>query len=126
MNWLKTRKNDLILAAVLLILGGALALFLFATRRTGGTVRVQVDGCTEMELPLDEDTQILLGEGGEFTNLLVIEGGAARVAEANCPDQICVNHRAIRYEGESIVCLPHRLVVSIEGGPGNDIDGTAG
>ena len=109
-----------------MLLGGALAVFLYATRQDGGYVSVQMDGQTVMELPLDEDTQILLGEGGEFTNLLVIESGAARVAEANCPDQICVNHGAIRYEGESIVCLPHRLVVSIEGGPGNDIDGTAG
>ena len=126
MEWLKTHRNDAILIAALMLLGGALAVFLYATRQDGGYVSVQMDGQTVMELPLDEDTQILLGEGGEFTNLLVIESGAARVAEANCPDQICVNHGAIRYEGESIVCLPHRLVVSIEGGPGNDIDGTAG
>ncbi len=125
-EWLKTHRNDAILIAALMLLGGALAVFLYATRQDGGYVSVQMDGQTVMELPLDEDTQILLGEGGEFTNLLVIESGAARVAEANCPDQICVNHGAIRYEGESIVCLPHRLVVSIEGGPGNDIDGTAG
>ena len=84
-----------------------------------------MDGCTELELPLGEDARILLGEGGEFTNLLVIENGAARIVEANCPDQICVNHGAIRYEGESIVCLPHRLVVSVEGGGENPVDGTA-
>ena len=125
MNWLKSHKNDLLLTAALLVLGGALALFLFATRRDGGTVRVQVDGCTELELPLGEDARILLGEGGEFTNLLVIENGAARIVEANCPDQICVNHGAIRYEGESIVCLPHRLVVRVEGGGENPVDGTA-
>lgn len=126
MNWLNTHKNDVLLIAALLMLGGALALFLYATKQDGGMVRVQVDGCTELELPLGEDTRILLGEGGKFTNLLVIENGAARILEANCPDQICVNHGAIRYAGESIVCLPHRLIVTIEGGAGNDIDGMAG
>lgn len=125
MEWLKTHRNDAILIAALLILGGALALFLRLTRQEGGTVRVQVDGETVMELPLSEGTRIVLGEGGH-TNTLVIADGAAQVVEAGCPDQVCVNHGAIRYAGESIVCLPHKLVVSVEGGTGSDIDAATG
>lgn len=124
MEWLKTHRNDAILIAVLLLLGGALAVFLYATRQNGGYVSVQVDGETVMKLPLSEDTRIVLGEGGH-TNTLVIRNGTAQVVEAGCPDQICVNHGAIRYAGESIVCLPHRLVVSIEGGAQSEVDGTA-
>ncbi len=124
MNWLKTPKNDMILIAALLILGGGLALLLYVTKQDGGTVRVQVDGCAELELPLGEDARILLGEG-DHTNTLVIENGAARIVEASCPDQICVNHGAIRYAGESIVCLPHKLVVSVEGGRTDGVDATA-
>ena len=121
MEWLKTHRNDAILVAVLLVLGGALALFLWITRQTGGYVSVQVDGEVLMELPLSEDTRIVLGEG-EHTNVLVIEDGMARVVEADCPDQICVNQGAVRYAGESIVCLPHKLVVTVEGGRPNDVD----
>jgi hypothetical protein len=124
-EWLKTHRNDATLVGVLLVLSGALALFLLLTRQDGGIVRVQVDGETVMELPLDRDTQVVLGEG-EHTNTLVIQNGTAQVVEASCPDRVCVRHGAIQYEGESIVCLPHRLVVSIEGGAGNDVDGTAG
>ncbi len=125
MEWLKTHRNDAILIAVLLLLGGALAVFLYATRQNGGYVSVQVDGETVMKLPLSEDTRIVLGEGGH-TNTLVITDGAAQVVEAGCPDQICVNHGAIRYAGESIVCLPHRLVVSVEGGQESGIDAGTG
>ena len=124
MNWLKTHRNDVLLVAGLLILGGALALFLFITRQAGGYVSVRVDGELIMELPLGEDTRIVLGEG-EHTNTLVIENGTARVVEASCPDQICVNQGAVRYAGESIVCLPHKLVVTVEGGRANDVDATA-
>ena len=124
MDWLKTHRNDVLLVAVLAALGGALALFLFATRQAGGTVRVQVDGETVLELPLGEDTRIVLGDEGR-ANTLVIEDGTARVAEADCPDQVCVRHGAIQYEGESIVCLPHRLVVTVEGGEVNDVDAAA-
>ena len=125
MNWLKTHRNDVLLVASLLILGGALALFLYATRQAGGYVSVRVDGELLMELPLSEDTRIVLGEG-EHTNTLVIESGAARVVEASCPDQICVNQGAVRYAGESIVCLPHKLVITVRGGQANDVDGIAG
>ena len=124
MEWLKTHRNDAILIAVLLILGGALAVFLYATRQSGGHVSVQIDGEAVMELPLSEDARIVLGEG-EHTNTLVIADGAARVVEAGCPDQICVNHGAIQYAGESIVCLPHKLVITVEGGRANDVDATA-
>ena len=124
MEWLKTHRNDAILVAVLLVLGGALALYLHLTRQTGGYVSVQIDGVAVMELPLSEDAQVVLGEG-THTNLLVIRNGTAQVIEATCLDQICVRQGAVQFAGESIVCLPHKLVVTVEGGPTNDVDATA-
>lgn len=125
MERLKSHRNDVILVAVLLLLGGALAVFLYATRQSGGYVSVQVDGEVLMELPLGEDTRMTLGGDGH-TNVLVIENGAAQVVEASCPDQVCVRQGAVRYEGESIVCLPHKLVITVKGGRANDVDGVAG
>ena len=125
MSRLGSHRNDLLLAAVLLLLGGALALFLWLTRQAGGTVAVQIDGKTVMELPLREDARLVLGEG-EHTNTLVIQGGTARVVEASCPDQICVRQGAVQYAGESIVCLPHRLVITVRGGAAGVVDGAAG
>ena len=123
-EWLKTHRNDAILVAVLLVLGGALALFLHLTRQGGGYVSVQIDGETVMELPLGEDARMTLGGDGH-TNVLVIGDGTAQVVEASCPDQICVRQGAVRYAGESIVCLPHKLVVTVEGGTPGDVDATA-
>ena len=125
MEWLKTHQNDAILIAALMVLGGMLALFLWFTRQAGGYVSVRIDGEQVMTLPLGEDIQLALGSGDQ-TNTLVIENGTARVAEAGCPDQICVRQGVIQYEGESIVCLPHRLIVTVEGGQGNGVDGSTG
>lgn len=125
MDWLKTHRNDVILIATLLLAAGALALFLLFTRQDGGIARVQIDGQTVMELPLNQDTQVVLGEG-EHTNTLVIQNGTAQVVEASCPDQVCVRQGAVHYSGESIVCLPHKLIVSIEGGSENGVDGSTG
>lgn len=123
MEWLKTHRNDVILVAVLIALGGALLLFLRLTRQDGGIARVRIDGETVLELPLSQDAQVELGEPGRG-NLLIIENGAARVERADCPDQVCVRQGAVRYNGESIVCLPHKLIVSIEGGGSNGVDGS--
>ena len=124
-SWLRSHRNELLLVAALLLLGGALALFLWLTRQAGGTVAVRINGELVMELPLSEDTQIVLGEG-EHTNTLVIEGGRARVVEASCPDKICVGQGAVQYAGESIVCLPHRLVITVHGGSSGVLDGSTG
>ena len=37
------------------------------------------------------------------------------MTEADCPDKICVNTGKISKIGETIVCLPHRVVVEIQG-----------
>jgi hypothetical protein len=42
---------------------------------------------------------------------------------ADCPDKLCVKQRSIAKEGETIVCLPHRVVVKISGGERPVIDG---
>ena len=125
MSGLRAHRNDIVLVAVLLLLGGALALFLWLTRQAGGTVAVQIDGETVMELPLGEDIQIVLGEGAH-SNTLVIRDGKAQVAEASCPDRICVRQGAVQYAGESIVCLPHKLVITVQGGADNGVDGSTG
>ena len=55
-------------------------------------------------------------EGNGGYNLLVIEGGEAWLSEADCPNGLCVKTGKIRYAGQSIVCLPHKLAVRILGG----------
>ena len=62
-------------------------------------------------------------EGISYNLLAVSESGVSMVA-ADCPDQICVHHIPIKNGGESIICLPHKLVVEIQGGTeGNGLDG---
>ena len=56
-------------------------------------------------------------------NTVEIKSGSVSVTEASCRNQVCVRHGAISRPGESIVCLPNRLVVTIEGsGKGGEYD----
>lgn len=57
---------------------------------------------------------------GTGYNLIRIADGSVSVVSADCHEQICVHHKPITGEGETIVCLPHRLVVEITGGKAGD------
>ena len=114
-------KNILVRAglAILAVLLAAVMIFgalWYFCRGEGDLVRVEVDGILfgEYSLSVDRTVEIRTGEGRDQLNLLVIENGEARVVEASCPDGICAAHRAISRSGESIVCLPHRVVVTVK------------
>ena len=47
-------------------------------------------------------------------NTVVILNGKCSVIDADCRDGICVNRGEISKIGESIVCLPHKLIVEIK------------
>lgn len=107
------KKADLFLIAAVLLAAGALYLFL----RPGGSgawVVVTVDGEERGRYPLSGEQRVTIGEAGY--NILQISGGEAAVVEANCGDLTCVKTGGVSREGERIVCLPHRLLIRIEGG----------
>ena len=112
---MKIKKWDVILIVGLLAIAGCAFGIREFFSSGGAEAVVQVDGNEIMRLPLSEDREILLGEAPD-TNLLVIKDGRAAVTEASCPDKVYVHTGWIDKSGQSIVCLPHRLVVSIEGG----------
>ncbi|HIT93829.1 MAG TPA: NusG domain II-containing protein [Candidatus Faecivivens stercoripullorum] len=119
-------RRDLILLLVVLAIGLAGILFLYTRPAAAdGEVEVSVDGEVVMTLPLSEDTEVTISgfDGGE--NLLVISDGKAEIESASCPDGVCVRHYAISRDGESIICLPNRVVVTIRGGEKGEVDAIA-
>lgn len=121
----RNKKNDMILILALLVVAlvSYLGIGLYQEMNTkNGVVVVTIDGVEYGSYPLavDATERIELADGSY--NLLVIEDGKADVTEASCPDGICVNHRAIDKRGESIVCLPNKVVVEIMNGEEAEID----
>ena len=42
--------------------------------------------------------------------------------EANCPDKLCIHQGKISKNGETIVCLPHGLIVEIKSDDNPELD----
>lgn len=113
----KNRKirNDIILAVAIVLIATVGLLLFVLTKEEGSTVAVKIDGVVTDTYPLSENIEVLIktGENDENVNVLTIEDGKASISEADCPDKICVETRAVSFVGETIVCLPHKLVIEI-------------
>ena len=115
------KKKDFILFGILLLVCGALFLFLLLNRQEGNRVVVEQDGNIVLKLSLEDDGTYVI-EDGEFVNELVIEDGVAYMKSANCKDLICVHHGAISKVNETITCLPHKLIVYVVGEDISEVD----
>ena len=108
-------RNDLLLIVGLLLVSAIGLVYLFVFRERGDTVTVTVDGNTYGVYALSQDVveDIYTGVNGEQHNRLVIRDAKAYMETATCPDGICVAHTPIFRDGESIVCLPNRVVITV-------------
>ena len=111
----RRRRSDLLLLTGCLLAALLLWGLWLLLRRAGGVVIVKQNGRETARYALSEDRTVRI-EGAAGYNLLVIENGEAWIMEADCPNRLCVQTGRIRYGGQSIVCLPHRLAVRIAGG----------
>lgn len=116
----KTVKNDLILVFGFLLIAFAVWGALKLTQKPGEYAVIEIDGAEYARFPLDADMKLEIPTDGGHVNTLVIENGKAYIASADCPEQLCVRQRPISLAGQTIVCLPHRLVLRIEGESGVD------
>ena len=105
-------RNDVIFIASLLLVVLVFACVLFFSAEEGNTVRVTVDGRLFGEYSLLENKTVEIVNGDGY-NLLIIQDGKAYVDTASCPDGICSSHRPVSRDGESIICLPNKVVIEI-------------
>ena len=77
-------------------------------------VLVQVDGAEWGRYPLNEDTTFAVERDGCY-NLVQIAGGKVSVTEASCGNGQCIHMGQKQDPGQMIVCLPNRVVITIEG-----------
>lgn len=83
---------------------------------------VKVEGEIQGVYSLSEDREIEINGG---TNTLKIRNGIADMTKADCPDKLCVNQKAVSKNGESIICLPNKVVVTVDSSENSEFDAVA-
>lgn len=91
----------------------------FDNAESGNSVKyavVKIDGKEVERFDLDEISSKMVTYHPSDTqyNIVEIHEGKIRVKEDNSPDQIAVRTGWISEPGQTSICLPHRLVITIE------------
>lgn len=112
------KKGDYVVIGILaLVIILSFLLFMPENKTGESTVAViKVDGETYKEIKLTDNYNNFIEINSKFGyNKIDISGKKVRIDEADCEDKLCRNMGEIEKPGQSLVCLPHRLIVYIEG-----------
>ena len=117
----KTKKYrlDIIVISVIIVASLLLFLVISLTKKEGSLAVVEINGEVAGEYALSVDGVFVLNNG---TNVLVIENGTAYLNYSSCPDHVCEKTGKISYVGQTIVCLPNRLSITVKGNVQNGVD----
>jgi hypothetical protein len=109
----KIKLADILLVGGILAFGCILGLVVLLTSKDGNLVQVRVDGTIIESFQMNENlTYNIKGVNGG-TNLLIIQDGEVWIDKATCPDGLCKNTGKVSQVGQSIICLPNKVVVEI-------------
>jgi len=113
------KKRDLILIFTVFLFAGAVwigALLFYSGK--GGTLRISVDGYEYgvYDLTLNQEIRI------EDTNICQIENGLVSMTYGDCPDKICVHSLPISKNGQTIICMPNRIMLEVTKSDPGQID----
>lgn len=107
------KKNDVVLGGGILAIALVLFLVMHLTRNEAGNqIQITVDGVVYGTYSLEKN-QVIEVKEEDFYNRIRIQDGAAYMKEANCPDGYCEEQGKISGRTQTIVCLPHKLVVEV-------------
>lgn len=108
---LKIRKNDIFLVASVIILCIIIAVIPFFFSSDGSSVLIYVDGELYAEKSLNENSVTDI----DGLMQVVIENGKAYVENSVCPNGACEHSAPVSASGESIICLPNKIMIKISG-----------
>lgn len=109
----------LIMIAILALLTG-ICFWFFAGNQKGSQAVIYKNGEIEASLSLDEDAEISITN--YYTNKIIVKDGRVSIIASDCPGADCVHSGWIKEGGRSIVCLPNRVEIRIEGEADSEVD----
>jgi len=123
---MRMKKGDMLILIVLIIS----AVSWFGVRQLNESkderqIVIEIDGNIHRVIPMEagmEKQEIHIEfENGKYIDIVADERGAY-VSDVVCPDRICQKTGLVSRVGQSIVCLPNRVVVYIEGETEPEVD----
>ena len=126
---LKPSAGDFIVMGAVIIAAVLLGIYLLLGRRSSSKhILIWQDGELKYDFVMSELTEKkIITIQGKYTAEIAISQDYAAVVKSNCPHEDCVEQGAVSKAGESVICLPNRLVVEItDGNQNSEYDAVSG
>lgn len=121
----KRLRNDIILICSVIVFTLIILVAITLINKTGSEVIIEQNSKQVAVLELKNNQEYNLYNGDKICNTVVIKDGEAYMSYADCKDKICVNHKKISKNNESIICLPNKVIVTVTNSNNNEVDGVA-
>ena len=119
--WSFLTLGDKILVGLVLVVAAASFGTTHLLRDVGSQVLIESNGKLFGKYDLfGKETIVVHGAIG--ATVVRIQDGRVRVVQSDCREKICVNTGQVQKSGDTIVCVPNRVVVRIVGGNSKKID----
>ena len=117
---MKVKKWDVIIIGLFVIISflPAAIFSIRANQEVGGyyaVITVQGEIFDTVELTGHKGREEIIVETSLGKNIIEIVDEKIGMYEADCPDKVCYVPEYISKSGETIVCLPHRVVIEVKG-----------
>lgn len=107
-------KADIFFIIVLFVIGITMTVWIYRPQSSAETwLEVRQNEKLLYKFPLNENIEKTISDTHSNTNHFRIQDGIVTMVDANCSDHTCVKTRGISKVSQSIVCLPHRLTLTI-------------
>lgn len=120
------KKLDFVIIAVLMLLSFLPEIILGASVGKGYNntyAEITIAGKLYKNVPLSEHRgeEVIELKTKEGLNIIKIKDDKIGIIEADCADKVCMNPEYIDKAGQSLVCLPHKVMIEIKGKSEDDI-----
>ncbi|MEN8078054.1 NusG domain II-containing protein [Clostridioides difficile] len=121
------KKLDIVIIVVLLVISfipeivfGVVMGYNF--NMTYAEITVNGEFYSKIPLSAHKGEQIIDINIDEHINKIIIKDNTIRMIEADCADSLCIYQGEIRRVGQSLVCLPNKVMIEIKGKVEEDED----
>ena len=110
---LRMKPLDFILVICLMVASFMPFLLLGGAKGSSHQAQLRVNSQVIKSFDLKKDQTYTYQDTDGDINKIEVRDGRIAIVYANCGDQICVRKGFINKTGQTIVCLPHKLVIEV-------------
>ena len=103
------KKGDFVIIGLVAVAFALSIVLLVAFSKQGSRVVIKQNNEIIYNESINKNDTVQTG-----SNTVVIKDGEVYMENATCKNQVCVNTGKISKKGESIVCLPNKVIIEIK------------